>query len=62
VSGGSVRDESFGKRLYMRVKTRGQMVGKKLRVRVRAWRVRGRRGPRIERRVGRARQTTERAI
>jgi hypothetical protein len=42
VSGGCVRDESFGKRLYVRVTTREHRVGTKLRVRVRAGRVRER--------------------
>jgi hypothetical protein len=43
VSGGSVRDESFGRRLYVKVTTREHRVGRKIRVRVRARRVRGRR-------------------
>jgi hypothetical protein len=43
VSGGSIRDKSFGRRLYVRVTTREHKVRRKLRVRVRARRVRGRR-------------------
>jgi hypothetical protein len=43
VSGGSVKDKSFKRRLYVRVMTREHKVKRKLRVQVRARRVRGRR-------------------